>query len=794
MEVFDKDTIKLRLSLAAEDVAAVYVPFVEGENGCAASIAKVLDDPLASYQQIFDTVWTNDAWTEDDYAACRSYGLSDDATPLNRLTLISAVGVALLDIYDERKLAFLCDMVDGVRANESIRAALFIFLFVARHPGASVLSATLRQRIAGFLTNAEILALFTLLQLNAIAVAQSAKLSVDYEKEIYQRTAEKLDAAREMSDAASDNPDEFLEDGSAFKAVFSDLFSIVKDSIKLRFRGVDVSYGSFAQDVSDYPFFAEPSNWFCPFSFDHPELFNISNVGRFMAVVADGKSCDTDRFALLFSLPEGHAEIKIVKTDAKTLVSEDILGENAENVMQDFIKMHIAHQRKAERPISEMPRFLFYSKVSSCVIDTYRFYQLYGREIGLANPFSANLFAWRNADLAPFYSRPTSREAIASWLQEFGFYEEAAELYFDVLKMLVGQSADDAGLSGHEGFALSVEKFYGGDSLIQEGLDNSGAAEEITSELSAEDLGISAEELGISPEDLEFSEETSEDLEAYSEDLEAYSDITEAYSDVSEGYTDVTEEYTGIHEEDSEESGDDDDDAQDDSETPAEFLLRRKANICHNLGICHSCLGNIRASQVYLRLSLRYVPDNLKVVRELADSYRSNERWNDALPLLLQLYDALPVGTPEQPLSDAQETKEYRLTKQLAHAYIRLDRYADALPLLVKADYKHPGHLPTLRLLAWAYLVCSQPERAEQKYRAILPTGKATPDDFFCAGHCALIADDIDLAVERYKECLRLQGLDYVPADFLSEYTPFLVVHGVDPVILEYIPDLINSL
>lgn len=747
MEVYDKETIKYRLSLKAEDVASKYIPFVEGEDGSAAPIAKVLEDPLASYQQIFDTVWTSEAWTDDDLAACRSYVLSPDATPLNRLTLVSAVGVALLDTYDERKLVFLCDMLDGVRADESIRAALFLFLFVARRPGVSSLSATLRQRLDAFRSNLDIVGLFTFLQLNIIAVKQSDKVSVNYEKEIFRRAAEKMDAVQQIGEVNPDNMEDLFEEHPELKAICDDVVSLVHDAVKLRFRGVDTSYPVFAKSVADIPFFAEPSNWFCPFSFDHPDLFNISSVARFMAVVADAKSCDTDRFALLFSIPEGAAEVKIVKTDAATLANENIEGEEAEDLMHDFVEQHVAHQRQAERPLAEMPRFLLYRKVCSCVIDTFRFYQLYGPEAGIDNPFCDNIFGWRNADLAPLFSRPFSREAIAGWLQEFSFYEEASELYVDVLRQLINDGANKDEDEEDSPFEFSVDDL----------------AEDEASDFDLADFLVDDE---ATDEEAEApSEEPQDPLESL-ENLEPLESQAPQPPQVPPAETDG----------------------------PAQRLLRRKADICHNLGICHEKLGNVRASQVYLRLSLRYVPDNLKVVRELADSYRSTERWKDALPLLQQLCDALPPYNPAKGQTRAQEAEEHRLTRQLASTLIHLERYDEALPLLVKADYKHPDHIPTLRLLAWTYLVCSEAERAEQKFRTLLASDRATADDYFRAAHCALINDNVDLAVERYKESLRRQNIDVVADDFLAGDMPFLVLHGVDPVIIEYIPDLINSL
>lgn len=737
MEAFDKETIKCRLSLSAEDAALWYVPFVEGEDGRAATIATVLDDPLASYQQIFDTVWTSDTWTEDDYAACRRYALSSETPSLNRLTLISAVGVALLDTYDELKLAFLCDMLDGIRADENVRAALFLFLFVIGHPDALRHSVLLGQRLTQYLTNAEILTVFTFLQLNVIAVQQSLKKSVNYEKEIIRRAAQSLSDVKEIGDVSGDNVEAMLEENPELKKACEDIFSLVHNVAKLRFRGVDVGYRSFAKVSADLPFFNEPSNWFCPFSFDHPELFNISELARFMAVVADSQPCDTDRFTLLLSLPEGNAEVKIVKTDAKTLENENLEGDAVEDFMHAFMEHHASMHRIEQRPLEELPRFLLYRKVSSCVIDTFRFYQIYGTEAGLCNPFSAQLYGWRCPGLAPFYSGPASKEAIANWLQEFGQYDEAAALYVAVLRMLINgeekPKADEASLDT---------------SFIAEFLEDDD------------------------DEDIEVEDTDAEDAERT-----AYAALQpDAAADASTG------------------SAESDAPASEPPEAPAVRMLRRKAEVCHNLGICHDNLGNIRASQVYLRLSLRYVPDNLKVVRTLADSYRSNGRWSDALPLLEQLYAALPPYSPASPLTTEQETEEWRLTRQLATVLMHLERYEEALPLLVKADYKHPAHLPTLRALAWTYLVCNEPERAEQKYRAILATGQGTSSDYYNAAHCALIADNVDLAVERYKESLRLQHTTTVAADFLAGDMPFLVLHGVDPVIIEYIPDLINSL
>lgn len=739
MAVYDIEEVRRRLQLTADEVAEIYVPFVEGREGRAAMLAEVLADPLASYQQVFDTVWTNDEWGADDYDAALRYALrrtcaaDEQLSGLNRQTLISAVGVAVVRHYDARKMHFLFDVVDGVHAAENVRAILFILLAEVQHPGVIHSDVYFRLRMEHFRASTPIWLVFYLVQACLIAVAASPDLSMAYDEEMRTKAHEGLMHAKKMGGATNDEIMSMLDDDPKMRKFRDDMVSILRRMVKLRCLGADVGYSTFAQVFDEIAFFDEAANWFCPFSNDHPLLFSLNKAQRLLFFMADSKSCNTDRFALLLSIPDGVPEVKIVKKDAETSDEINMEGDEAEAFIDHMMKGNDGIRQKLQLPLGDIPRFLLLTLIAESVHDTFRYYNLYLPQTSDANnPFGRDVAFWRLPQDSPLFYRTMERKTFANWLFECGSYAEAAELYMGVLD----DWADDNSQVDETEYDLSDL------ADDHDAMDELGAL-----------IGIEEVEDGVADD---APEEDGDEREAV--ELHRQTDDTlEAPRSAQEN-------------------------------TPE----KRRADVYRRLGQCCENLDAPEQAAENYRKALCLAPDDTETMQRLADYYRGEEAWAEALPLLEVLY--------EQTLADSEGTlrsgkalgRELRIARHLAEAYMHMERYGEAIPLLSKINYLCPHHLPTMRNLALSYIVCNEYGNAERLYCMLLADDRHTAADLYEGGNSALLNDDIDLAVERYKASLAMRGLTHADANFFGDDRPFLVLHGVDPVLLEYAIDLIN--
>lgn len=626
-----------RLRQSPEAVVETYVPFVEGHDGYPAPLAAILADPLASYAQMFDTVWTSSLWKSAERELVYAYIMNDDAPYVNRMTLVNAVGVALMFCFDEQKFLLLLSVIEENQVEVSVRALVMsVLAYVVYRDRLQLYPAiTIKFDFLRELTYFH--PLVVEVQKALLVAGESPKLS----KELEDRLPEQLIAAHEqMKEIPDDLPSEamhdYIESHPQLRKFRNAMLDAMHEFMEMQEKGVDLNYNSFSHMQKLTPYFEEVSNWFCPFSDDHPLLFNISSTVRFLSGITINKSCDTDRFAIVFSMSSHLADIHIVKKDALTLEETTI----EEDEVDDFINELSAHieRKEAEEDRSLLaikPRRL-HSHVVGCVQDVHRFFSLFGAE-EIPNPFASNVHLWF-------------------------------------------------------------------DGLFQNIFRNS---------------------------------ETTRDLANWIFELENYSDAVALYS-----------------------------------------RLTPDADIYQRLGFAFEQMNNSHAAQRNYIEALLLNPDDEWTTLQLIASYRRTGDLKGAARLLEGLVDAKP--------------DDERLVRQYGEVLLALSDFAEAQRVYAKLYYLHSDHIPTRRAFAWCLLGNGEYTRSAQIYNEILATGKANPEDYINAGHCALLQDDIPSAVVYYQESLRLQQADFAPADFFASDAHFLRKRGIDRTTQQLLIDLLN--
>lgn len=328
-----------RLQESQEINADVYVPFVEGLNGEVASLSDLLADPLASYVQLFDTVRVSAPWNATDSDAVYDYITNDEASEINRLTLIGAVGVALMFCFDKEKLSLLLRLVEGRNVKVSTRAIVMALYAYNQYEDRLPAYPAIANKFKTIAESEEFFPLIQCVQKAVIMASASPALAAMLEDKLPGRLESVHESIRQIPEGLEEGElEEYIEDHPELGKVRDTLINVVAEHLKLQELGVDVNYHSFVQIQERLPFFREAANWLCPFSFDHPVLFNTSTAARFLSVVANNKTCDTDRFSIFLSMASQLAEIRIVKQDADTLEETKVEGDDADALMEQIVE------------------------------------------------------------------------------------------------------------------------------------------------------------------------------------------------------------------------------------------------------------------------------------------------------------------------------------------------------------------------------------------------------------------------------------------------------------------------
>lgn len=418
-----------RLHQSPEAVAEAYVPFVEGHDGRPATLAEILADPLASYAQLFDTVWTSAQWSDAERELVYAYVMSNDAPYVNRMTLVNAVGIALLFCFDEQKYLLLLSVIEEHQVEVSVRALVMsVFAYIVYRDRIPLYSSiTLKFDFLGELTHFH--PLVVEVQKALLVADESPNLSKEFEEHLPEKMLAAHEQMKEMPEGLpSEAIHEYIESHPQLRKFRKAMLDAVHEFVEMQEKGVDLNYNSFSHIKDLTPYFEEASNWFCPFADDHPLLFNISSTVRFLGGITSSKSCDTDRFAIVFSMTSHIADIHIVKKDAITLEETTIEEEDMDDFIKEISKQIDLDEVEQDHSLLNLSPRRLRSHVVRSVQDAHRFFTLFSTE-ELPNPFDSNIYLWHDRFFRSIFRNSETTRDLANWLFELENFMEAIPLY-----------------------------------------------------------------------------------------------------------------------------------------------------------------------------------------------------------------------------------------------------------------------------------------------------------------------------------------------------------------------------
>jgi len=209
---------------------------------------------------------------------------------------------------------------------------------------------------------------------------------------------------------------------------------------------------------------------------------------------------------------------------------------------------------------------------------------------------------------------------------------------------------------------------------------------------------------------------------------------------------------------------------KDASETRREELLQK-------IGFCLQKAGNVRDALKYYDEAEIINPDSKWLLKQIALCHKRLGDYYKAAAY----YQRLLAKSPDSIL----------LTLSLANCLLETENYDDALKLYFKADYFDDGNIKVLRPLAWTLFILGRLDESSRVYRRILSSGKESAQDFLAHAHLLLKQNKLSDAVAEYVRATKMYGSEKEFMQNFAADTGILLRLGIDPEIIQIIPDAI---
>lgn len=332
------------------------------------------DASFEDFRKAFDAVLVSHQWNSTISQYVTTLLVEEKISQVAALMIESAMMLACLVSFDLQKSETLLSVYQ-LSACEAIRQRALIGLALSM-PWSSIYAADMKEKLLDGQQVEQVKKDLQSLQKQIFLCQQTSSVSADIDKNIMPDLIKLSHNGYKMMKS------NVLEDTSVEEIVDSEMEDRLMDKLdktmeKMQVRrdaGLDVNYSTFSK-MKNYAFFHRFSNWFVPFTIDHPDMSQLKKAlgdkADFMISIAGSTMSEGDKYSLLFSL-------------------QDVLERMPQ--YKDMI-----FPKSVNPPKSEDFDFLQNDAVAlrrNYLQDLYRFFQLAPMRNGFPNPFVNESNSW----------------------------------------------------------------------------------------------------------------------------------------------------------------------------------------------------------------------------------------------------------------------------------------------------------------------------------------------------------------------------------------------------------------
>lgn len=346
------------------------------------ALTDILSTPHSSRDK-FDAIWLSGTWSADDELSVANYMASTTATEVDKCLLISATTLAGMLFFDIAKYRVLLDTALSANTKLRVRALVGLIFTHIMHAERIALYPNTVARLEQMGGLPHFLKELELLQMQLFLSLETKRIEHNLQEEIIPQMMKRIEKLNIDNNTELDDLNEKLNEAD-FNPEWNDcaqdekLNAYMHEFVELQQRGADMYMGSFKVMKQRFPFFNTVSNWFWPFTLNHPEVPEIARNSQLIKLMINNVGlCDSDKYSFCMMaahMPSNH------KTDK---LQEGMLEQMQEaNVNRDVD-----------------PETAYRNELRSYVQGFYRFCYLYLHHEQFVNPFQHNLFV---LSYAPF--------------------------------------------------------------------------------------------------------------------------------------------------------------------------------------------------------------------------------------------------------------------------------------------------------------------------------------------------------------------------------------------------------
>ena len=295
-------TIRQELESYVSDAAMVSL---EPANKQRIHLEELNNRHLKSMSQLFDYLWTSRHWSEATAEAFEDMLLSPTIDAADQQLMISAVTLSLLNTFDMAKFRVMIHVYEKATV-EAVRQRALLGWVMGRSYTLSSVFPEERQLVSKLLEDEAVQMELMELQIQLIytinAESDHARIQAEIMPDILNNNQFRV-TRNGIEEVEEDTLEEILHP-EAEEERMERLEESFRKMIDMQKQGSDIYFGGFSQ-MKRFPFFHRMSNWFVPFSQNHPEV--TETVGKLQhnlflqQVLQSGPFCNSDKYSFVFA-------------------------------------------------------------------------------------------------------------------------------------------------------------------------------------------------------------------------------------------------------------------------------------------------------------------------------------------------------------------------------------------------------------------------------------------------------------------------------------------------------------
>lgn len=390
---------------------------------------------------LFTRIWISDLLPVEEAAQLQRIVTAENS-PYVASVAVSALTLALQEMFDERKLMLLFDAADHSNPEVRIRALIGILLTLYLYRQRTELYPKAAERLAELAEQPAFLPLLRAIILKFILSRETEKITRKLQNEILpemMKITPKLNRKLNMQDFSADTAADGIN--PEWENILKDngLAEKLKEFSELQMEGADVMHSSFVH-LKSYPFFREIGNWFLPFTPEHSAIAGNTSFNRKDNLILEtltGSSfvCNSDKYSIYFSMMN-------IPAEQRNMIANQFSAESAEMMEQES---EPANRRQQEETV-----------IRQYIQDLYRFYKVHPQHPDFNDIFNLPLDFHNLPAVRPYISDTESLNILAEYYLKKKYYADALLLF----RELADRTPTDAVLFQKIGFCLETEEKY----------------------------------------------------------------------------------------------------------------------------------------------------------------------------------------------------------------------------------------------------------------------------------------------------------------------------------------------